>query len=292
MKIVMYHADCPDGFGAAFAAWLYFGDREELDQVEFVPCRYGDPFPKYGPEDELYIFDFSFDRETMVTAHGHAKSLVVRDHHKTAQADLTGLSFAHFDMNKSGAVLAYEYFFPDDSIPELFLYLQDRDLWRWLLPTSREVSAAITSWPFDFKVWNQELFHECADRVGEVDHLIFDGEAILRSQAQQVEMNVRNTFLSAVGGFTVPVVNTNAKISETCHELCRRFRQYPFSAAYFDHPGGKRKWSLRSVGDFDVSAVCRQFGGGGHRNAAGFEVSPVDVVINLGIPGQAEVPVA
>ena len=31
--------------------------------------------------------------------------------------------------------------------------------------------------------------------------------------------------------------------------------------------------SLRSVGDYDVSAIAKTFGGGGHRNAAGFEVA-------------------
>jgi nanoRNase/pAp phosphatase (c-di-AMP/oligoRNAs hydrolase) len=29
------------------------------------------------------------------------------------------------------------------------------------------------------------------------------------------------------------------------------------------------------VGDFDVSVVCKRFGGGGHKNASGFEL-PVD----------------
>lgn len=30
--------------------------------------------------------------------------------------------------------------------------------------------------------------------------------------------------------------------------------------------------SLRSNGDYDVSAIAKAFGGGGHKNAAGFEV--------------------
>lgn len=34
--LVLYHANCADGFGAAFAAWLKLGD-----EAEYVACSYG-----------------------------------------------------------------------------------------------------------------------------------------------------------------------------------------------------------------------------------------------------------
>lgn len=37
-------------------------------------------------------------------------------------------------------------------------------------------------------------------------------------------------------------------------------------------PGGVWKVSLRSKGEFDVSGIAQQFGGGGHKNAAGFQI--------------------
>lgn len=59
--------------------------------------------------------------------------------------------------------------------------------------------------------------------------------------------------------------------------MCKVFPDAPFSASYCDRGDGKRSYSLRSLGDFDVSAVARMFGGGGHRNAAGFVVDlPAD----------------
>lgn len=51
--IVIYHADCPDGFGAAFAAWLVFGDS-----AQYVPARFGEPAPDVRGK-EVYILDFS-----------------------------------------------------------------------------------------------------------------------------------------------------------------------------------------------------------------------------------------
>lgn len=59
-----------------------------------------------------------------------------------------------FDMNKSGGRLAWEHFFPGKPSPWLVDYTEARDLWTFHLPFSKEVSAAIASYPMDFAVWN------------------------------------------------------------------------------------------------------------------------------------------
>ena len=38
--VVLYHANCHDGFGGAFAAWKKFGDA-----ADYVPMRYGMAIP-------------------------------------------------------------------------------------------------------------------------------------------------------------------------------------------------------------------------------------------------------
>jgi len=73
-----------------------------------------------------------------------------------------------------------------------------------------------------------------------------------------------------IAGYQVPVVNLSDNISEVGNALCKRFPEYPFSVSYCDRSDGQRSWSLRSIGDFDVSDIAKKFGGGGHRNAAGF----------------------
>ena len=58
--------------------------------------------------------------------------------------------------------------------------------------------------------------------------------------------------------------------SEVGHSLLDKHPDAPFSAMWFE-ANGKRMWSLRSRDDRqDVSEVAAIFGGGGHRNAAGF----------------------
>jgi nanoRNase/pAp phosphatase (c-di-AMP/oligoRNAs hydrolase) len=51
-------------------------------------------------------------------------------------------------------------------------------------------------------------------------------------------------------------------------------QEAPFAACYYDKPGA-RVFSLRSRGDdgMDVSAIAAIYGGGGHRNAAGFQAA-------------------
>src|SRR2546422_4504114 len=40
------------------------------------------------------------------------------------------------------------------SPPWLLQYVQDKDLWAWKLPNSREINAGLNSYPYDFKVWD------------------------------------------------------------------------------------------------------------------------------------------
>jgi len=133
--LCLYHANCADGFAAALAVWMKY-----KDSYEYIPVQYGNPAPPVDGRDVL-IVDFSYPRKELLQLKEAAKSLLVIDHHKTAEKELAGLDFCIFDMNKSGAVLTYQYISPDQEIPKLFLYIQDRDLWKWELPSSREVSA-------------------------------------------------------------------------------------------------------------------------------------------------------
>ncbi len=80
-----------------------------------------------------------------------------------------------------------------------------------------------------------------------------------------------NAVMHEISGYTVPMVNATLLFSEIGHELCKRYSESPFAASYFIRKDGKIQYSLRSIGNFDVSAVAKEHGGGGHKNAAGFE---------------------
>jgi hypothetical protein len=325
---ILYHANCSDGFGAAFVAWLRFGD-----DAKYIPVQYGQPMPVIEEQCEVYILDFSYPAEELVWLAG-TRGVYVIDHHATAKDSLSMDAFKkiyhieseednvaggepmirmlddwlavdntlriRFDMDKSGAVLAWEYFFPGVDVPDFFLYLQDRDLWQWRLPLSREVNDAIRSYPFDFNVWRcisgmnpnpiprlqdegsalrrmtQTIVRQAARNAARAEFSVFANKPakmeIWVNSAECVPFH--ETEPSSVFGtekrHVVPVLNCTAFISETCEELLRIHPEARFVATYFDGKDGKRVWSLRSRPDFDCSVIAKAFGGGGHKQASGF----------------------
>ena len=265
---VLYHGNCYDGFGAAWAAWKKLGH----ENVRYQAINYGDTPPPLINADQgkLYILDFSFPRDQLITLTKEF-DVTVLDHHKTAQAALEGLDYAVFDLNRSGAMLAWDYFFPSIEAPLMVSYLQDRDLWRFELPHSREISSWMRSWPFDFLTWS-----ELAEKLEYTFPLeVREGQAILRFQSQMVNIMADNSWVKELQGHVVPVTNATAFFSEVGEELCLRDPQAPFSAYYLDRKDGKRQWGLRSRGGFDCSEVAKKMGGGGHPGAAGWvEESP------------------
>lgn len=262
MKTVIYHRNCNDGFCAAWVAWHKFGD-----EARYVAANYGDEPPTIDGHDVL-IVDFSYPRAKLYEMSQRARKLEVLDHHKTAQADLTvgpngeAFCFMLFDMNRSGAGLAWDFLFPDESRPWFVEAVQDRDLWLWQYPHSKELNAAITTWPREFAFWQGQLSSAAFENA------ISDGRAINRYIDQYTDEMCARARIVEFEGYEVPCVNVPYKgISEICGKLAETA---PFSIGWAQGPDGKFTYSLRSRGDFDVSAIAKKYGGGGHKNSAGF----------------------
>jgi hypothetical protein len=257
--VVLYHGNCPDGFGGAWAAWQRLGAA-----ATYLPVNHGDPPPDIPPDVHLVMVDFAYSRPEVLAMKSRLASLVILDHHRSAQEALGDLNFAMFDMDRSGAMLAWNYWHPDKEPPALIRYVQDRDLWRFELPNSREVTAALASYPMDFEVWSGL----------DAGALAGEGAAILRFRNQTVRTMVGFARMGEVGGYHVPIVNATAHWSDIGEAMLERFPEAPFVASWFEDSEGARRWSLRSRPDFDVSEVAKRLGGGGHRQAAGFREQP------------------
>lgn len=261
---VLYHNGCNDGFSAAYCAWTVLGDS-----AEYIGVSYGEEPPTINDGDRVYVVDFSYSRQVMLAMAKIASEIVVLDHHKTAQEALLGLSFANFNMNKSGAVLAWEYWHPDEPVPTLIQYVQDRDLWKKELTISDEVHVTLRSFKMDFQVW------DALAKLSYDDFLFIArtiGTPILQKRQQDVEAIAATYTWTEIGGYKVPTVHTSKPTytSDIGHYLCKILPEAPFSAIASDDEDGNTRWGLRSVGNFDVSEIAKQYGGGGHRNAAGF----------------------
>jgi oligoribonuclease NrnB/cAMP/cGMP phosphodiesterase (DHH superfamily) len=250
--LVLYHANCADGFGAAFAAWKRHGRG-----ADYVAVNHGEAPPNVAGR-AVVIADFAYPRAVLLGLRERAASLVVLDHHKSAAADLEGLDFCRFDMTKSGAILAWEYFHPGTPPPPLLAYVQDKDLWQWKLEASGEVSAALASHPFDFELWDRFT----------IEDLRRDGVAIRRYQGQLVREICSQATRRRFAGHDVPCVNTPVLQSFVGNALARG---EPFVMLWHERPDGTLRVSLRAAENgADCSEIARQRGGGGHAQAAGF----------------------
>ena len=258
--LCIYHGNCDDGFGAAYAFWKKFGS-----QIDYYPGSFVKGPPDVAGQD-VVIVDFSYKRPVIERMAEEANSLLILDHHKTAQEELGDLPYATFDMSRSGAMMAWEYCFPDRAAPVLLQHIQDNDLHLNRMNNTREIIAALRAYPQDFRVWDSL----------DVAKLRKEGSAIARFLQQKVRQLVRHRFTQTIGGHAVPVCNAPEFLSsEVANTLAEK---NSFGACFWVGDHG-RSYSLRSrKNGLDVSAIAKLYGGGGHRHAAGFRVANEDAL--------------
>jgi oligoribonuclease NrnB/cAMP/cGMP phosphodiesterase (DHH superfamily) len=256
---VIYHADCTDGFGAAYSAWKLLGNR-----AEYHACKHGTEPPDVKGKN-VVILDFAFNNSTTKKMIEEASALLVIDHHKSAMVELHDIPNTHFDMTKSGAMLAWEFFHPGKEPPKFVKYIMDRDLWTWELEYSKEFSAAFDMVPFEFEEF--EKFED--DSV--FDDAVKRGSYILAYSKTVVKKVCEKSQRRKLDDKDVLVVNASHWMSEIGTRLAP---DCDFALIwYWDHEAKHTKASLRSFHDIaDVAEIAKKFGGGGHRKAAGFQL--------------------
>jgi hypothetical protein len=297
--LAIYHANCADGFTAAWAV------RQAMD-CEFHAAVHGAPPPPAEGRD-LVLVDFCYPAHVMLDLQLVARSILVLDHHKSAEEELPAnpltapdqltvvrieaapddgdytwghfqswvqqdqwegipkaMIYALFDMERSGAGIAWDFFHPGKARPALIDHVEDRDLWRFALHGTREIQSALFSYPYRFEIWDElmqaptfELYQQglCIERKHHKDV----AELVAVAQRQMV-----------IGHYDVPVASLPYTLASDAGHLMAQGQ--PFAACYYDKAAG-RVFSLRSTDDgVDVSEVAKLYGGGGHARAAGFTV--------------------
>lgn len=215
--LVIYHANCMDGFGSAWCVWKLFGGNN----VEFYPGYYGaePPLDRIDGETEVIVLDFSYPLEQMQSIHLAAKHVTWLDHHHTAEPITEQLrswlseqpkealkgSYIRFDQERSGVTLAFEHYLASQyrTIPRLLLCIEDQDLWRFNLPETEAVSSALQSHPMDFEVWDQ-LIH------GDLQEMVVEGRVIRRYFQEQLNRVVAHAAPVTLGGIKGMAVNANS----------------------------------------------------------------------------------
>lgn len=280
--LCIYHGNCADGFGAAWVVRESFrraqltsniGIGEDLN-IDFHAGVYQSPPPDVTGRDVILV-DFSYKRAIVLDMLEKCNSLIIIDHHKSAIQDLNGIEhpkfISYFDEEHSGAMLTWLYYFGQEEPPELLKHIEDRDLWRFNLPKTREIQANLFSYPYDFDVWDILMDSNVNDLS-----MIFakEGEAIERKHFKDIkELLTVSQRRAIIGSFDVPIANLPYTLSSDAGHAMNE--NEPFAACYMDTKEG-RVFSLRSrfpKSGVDVQMIAKIYGGGGHPAAAGFKIT-------------------
>jgi len=278
MNHVIYHKDCMDGLASAFIAHSSFLEAEE--EAEFYPMHYNEVNNVYdmpiAEEDHIYILDFSLPEKMIRELSCKVSEIYIIDHHKTAE-HLTQLNINNvdiiFDNEQSGAMLTFDFFNLQKGTnplePELFEYVQDRDLWKWELPGSKEVSAALALTveknnikSFKDAYWQYQDNIDLFKRIGMI---------ALKTQYKQVSEKVDKCFDIKLLGQHFKIINATENISELGNAICNKY-EVP-AIMFFYTSLDTVVISFRSLDHLtDVSVIAQQFDGGGHKMSSGATV--------------------
>jgi len=314
--LVLYHADCLDGFGAAYAAWRHFGTG-----AEYRPLHYGQP---WLAEDlagrDVYILDASYPRLTLLDMAAHAGSLTLLDHHASARDEWSDVLLhdadkslwihrdaslsltVAFDMERSGAHLAWDWLHAGEPLPRALAHIEDQDLWRFRRPGTRAFCQALRLRSFELATWDA-LIRASEAAPGLPDSstyqgLLGEGEAVGRFFEVEVGRLAAGAAATVVlpgepidglqavdhglpivrsGGLncravTGLAINANPLFaSELGGQLAKKSGS--FGMVWHVDATGQVKVSLRAAGQINVAHLAAHYGGGGHPNAAGFRMA-------------------
>lgn len=275
---IIFHANCNDGMAAAWVAHLRFGDT-----VKYIPAKYGMPFPdEIKKGDEAYILDFSWPRDIIERVLAKGIKLVILDHHKTAKDELQGLNCAYFDMEHSGARLAWNHFFPDKSVPWSIQLVEDYDLWIKQYEDTDPFNYYLRTISENNNPTNPDFvnaMHFPTTGVAAGKHY----QKFVNWQAHQCIKHILFSFTVTLDGkfIKVPCLSASKTISnETAHAFLTTNPQYEICGiVWITSPHGLYV-SLRCSEETQINAgeIAKQFGGGGHPKAAGFQVSHIELL--------------
>jgi len=275
MDLIIYHNNCPDGYTAAYIA------KKKYPEAQLVPRDHGAPIDVsffYGKDVLAVDCNLRGKNDEVASV---TRSYRVLDHHKS-ETEIMNKPYAVYDVNRSGAGLAWDYLFGKDSFPVASVhdpsaegvkrpwwvdYVEDRDLWRFNLQYSREVNAFIMSHTYSIENWDK-LTNTYPANVVET------GTAILRQNQKNAVEVAQQAQFGIWHGYKTAVVNAPYILASDVGEVLYQRPDVEIAMSWFERHDGLIQVSLRSkpgVGP-DVGAIASDYpSGGGHKHAAGLQ---------------------
>ncbi len=260
--VILYHKDCQDGFGGAWAAWKKFGNK-----AEYIGIKHEDPVPVGLQNKEIYMVDLTYNSlEVMKKLIAENKRVTAIDHHISAEAAIKLTEKYSYALDHSGCVLAWMYFHPQKKIPRLLKCIEDIDIWTLKIPESRKVFLYLQTQPMNFKT--RSKIAQALENAKTRKKIINSGASMLAFEEYVVDnLLKKNAELVEFEGYKTYALNSSHFQSQAGSRLAIKLP--PIAIIWNEHEGHIYV-SLRSDGTVDVSKIAQKYNGGGHKAAAAF----------------------
>lgn len=261
--VILYHKDCSDGFGGAWAAWKKFGN-----QASYISLRHQEPVLRGLNNKKIFMIDFTYPIEIMEKLIRDNELVTSIDHHETAEKAVKLTENHLFSLKHSGAVLAWNYFHPRKAVPRILKYVEDMDLWKFKIPYTKEILAHQNLFDFNFKLWDK--FAQDLENNRKRAAFVHKGKFILFYENRLIKQLVNERAeLIEFEGYRILAVNSPNFHSQIGNLLA--IKKPPFGIVWREQEG---VWviSLRGIGKVNLGKLAKKYGGGGHYNAAAFKL--------------------
>ena len=282
MLYILTHDDF-DGYVSGWIAAKALADTDpqgvnESKPFQLTHVQYGQPVPyEFSKEDEVYILDFSYDRETTLSIKEQAGKLVVIDHHDTSAEALDGIEGCVFQKDGSAVELVWKYFHGEAEQPLLVKYAHDYDSWTHSMQESVWINKFLTD-----QKRGRSL--EMLDLLNNVESELIVGVSIGRAMIESVLAQAETIFNSkyeppvVITVDDIPTVVFNCSNTKDVSVLCDRgmvITGAKTAIAYSFLPSGVLFQFRSTEGGLDVGALATTLGGGGRSKTAGAKVSHI-----------------
>lgn len=298
IDIVFYHGGCLDGYAAATIAWRVLG-KEAL----YVPLYYKDGLPSpRTPVDvagkNILLTDIATTSlDHMNRLFGPAARCLWLDHHdstfdamsQSADTRRVTMDFGDgtdstviLDRDKCGALITWDVFFntePPEVLRAIDAYDRGGTFQGWAPEGTLEVVKALWS----FAPWSFERMSELLKRP--TDAFLREGETLIRDHearaGKAAAEAVPGTFFPNGQQLEVLGSNCSRDLHSTVGHTLAGLAPSGVGLCWVMGRGNKAYVSVRANDGKSARALAESLGGGGHGNAAGFEMDITRLLTHL-----------
>lgn len=263
--------------------------RRMFPMMEMIGIQYGDEFDINNiQEDEtVYMVDFSLQPFDMMVELNHKANLIWIDHHIEAIKEYESQNIkieSSLNTNFAACELVWKYLYPSITMP-IGVYLAGRyDVWDHDVDPNvlnfQYGTRLEKTWPLNDEFWNRILNNDqnFADKIIKQGKIIFEYETITN---KRIAKNM--SYIINFKNHKFLVCNR----SHTNSLLFDSIVNYNDVDAVMTYSRRPNCWtvSMYTAKDgINVGAIATKMGGGGHKQAAGFQIKDDNKAIEILMP--------